>query len=259
MRAMDWRALPDWIGRRVPMGAGDRGGDPAGISVEEWAEIGRAFPELPPGLARKAALSRRRLGRLCARALRTGRWDVRTEGEPPSPQPSVYVTAHLGNLQALRYSLRARGVAAATVLGPHNLERPEAARQDRIFDARQPIDFPHVLPAERVHRLRSALSAGSLVLAADLPAEAGVAASLFGGRLRLDRRPIRLARMARVPCRAAFLALPEAGWTLTLGPELPADEEEALIRFAELFGRVAARAPWDLDGVVYRGLARSFA
>jgi len=259
MGAMHWKTLPGWIGRRVPVARRGHRADPAGIAPGEWDEIRRAFPDLPEGLSRKAARSRRRLGRRCARALRSGRWDVRAEGDPPSLAPAVYVTAHVGGLQVLRYALRSRGVAAATVLGPHNLERPEAALQDEIFDSRYPMDFPQVLPAARVHRLRTALRSGSLLMAADLAAEGGFAISFFGGRLRLDPRPIRLARMARVPCRPAFLTLPDAGWTLTLGPELPAGEEEALTRFGELFIRVAARTPWDLDGVVYRGLARGLA
>jgi hypothetical protein len=168
----------------------------------------------------------------------------------------VYVSAHIGSLQGLRYTLRARGVRVATVLGPYNLERPEAERQDRLFDRCHPLDFPHFFPATRVHRLRTALRSGSLIAAADLPASDGFEEPFLGGRVRLDRRPFRLARAAGVPCRPAFLTLPLGRWTLTLGDPLPADEGAALEAYARCLRKVATRSPLDLDAVVYRSLAR---
>lgn len=227
-----------------------------GISADDWRALRRAFPELPRGAGPRAAVRRILLARLASRRLATGRWTARIEGEPPSTHPTVYVSAHLGSLQALRYTLRARGVAVANVLGPHNLQRPEAERQDRLFDARHPMNFPHVLPASTVHRLRDALRKGSLILAADLPVDAGVEVPLLGGRARLDPRPFRLARAAGVPCRPAFLTLAKGRWTLTLGPVLPRDEAAALPLYARLFAQAARRSPLDLDGVVYSRLAR---
>jgi hypothetical protein len=227
-----------------------------GLSSEDWKALRAAFPGLPAGAGTRSAARRLLLARLASRRLSTGRWSCRLVGAPPAASPTVYVSAHLGSLQALRYTLRARGVAVANVLGPHNLNRAEPERQDRIFDSRQPIDFPHVFPAARPHALRSALQRGSLILTADQPAERGVEVDFLGGRLRLDPRPFRLARGSRVPCRPAFLTLPRGRWTLTLGSPLPADEDRALASFGELLGRVAAEAPWDLDGMVYRTLAR---
>ncbi len=127
--------------------------------------------------------------------------------------------------------------------------------RDRIFDARFPMRFPHVLEASRVHRLRTALRSGSLLLAADLPGHQAIEVDWLGGRVRLDPRPIRLARAAGVSCRSAFLTLPRQGWTLTLGAELPPGEVPALGAFGEAYAAVAAAAPWDMDGVVYRRLA----
>jgi hypothetical protein len=252
---MSLRTVSSRLSRTLPRQAASRVRELTGIDSEQWDRLATAFPMLParPGL--HAARARQRLHRLCARALRTGRWDARLEGDPPELTPAVYVTAHFGALRALRYTLRARGVAAAIAIGPHNLEREEGERQDRIFDARHALDFPHVFEAARVHRLRAALRRGSLLLAADLPASAAADEPLLGGRVSLDPRPLRLARAAGVPCRAAFLTLPEDGWTLTLGAALPEAEGPALEAFARLFARTAARAPWDLDGVVYRSLA----
>ena len=122
-----------------------------------------------------AAKARGRLARLASRALSSGRWNLRLEGDSPSERPCVYVTAHLGSLQALRYALRARGIPAATILGPHNLDRRSAAAQDRVFDRRYPLDFPHAFASSQVHRLRGALKRGSLVAAADLPRREGSA------------------------------------------------------------------------------------
>lgn len=250
------RALPSWIEWLVPRPRRDRVASLTGISSADWREVAAAFPGLARDPGPGAARARARLHRLAARALATGRWKTRMEGEPPTAGPAVYVTAHIGALQALRYALRARGIAAATVIGPFNLDRTDAARADRIFDRRHALDFVHALPSTAPHRLRSALRRGSLILAADLPGGRAVEVPLLGGTVRLDPRPFRLARAARVPCRPAFLTLPKGGWTLSVGLPLPDGEAQALEAFARAFARVAARAPLDLDGVVYRSLAR---
>jgi len=227
-----------------------------GITLAQWADLRRAFPALPAGAGPRAAARRVLLARLASRRLATGRWSARLAGPPPSPGPCLYVSAHLGSLQALRYTLRARGVLAANVLGPHNLERPEAERQDRLFDERFPLPFPHFLPAARVHRLRTALRSGSLIAAADLPAAQAWESPLLGGRVRLDPRPFRLARAAGVPCRPAFLTIPRGRWTLTLGARLPEGEHEALEAYAGCLRETAAKSPLDLDAFVYWNLSR---
>jgi lauroyl/myristoyl acyltransferase len=168
----------------------------------------------------------------------------------------VYVTAHIGSMQALRYALRARGVPAATVLGPYNLDRSQAIPQDRVFDRRHALDFPHALPSSAPHRLREALKRGSLVAAGDMPERDGVPARVLGGPALLDPRPFRLARVARVACRPAFVTLPDGRWTLTLGPVLAGDDLARAQAFGRDFARVAEAAPLDLDGVVYSHRAR---
>jgi hypothetical protein len=228
-----------------------------GVSVADWRQVRAAFPALPSGLGARAAARRLLLARLAARRLASGRWTARLEGEPPSPRPTAYVSAHVGSLQGLRYTLRARGIRVATVLGPHNLERSEAEKQDRVFDTRHALDFPHFFASAKVHRLRAALGHGSLILAADLPARDAVEVPFLGGRLRLDPRPFRLARTARVACRPAFLTLPRGLWTLTLGDPLPTAEEAAVAAYARCLEAVVRGAPSDLDGVVYLNLARA--
>lgn len=227
-----------------------------GISIEDWHELAGSFPDLPPDPGPLASRRRALLARLAARSLASGRWPSELHGDPPSSEPTVYVSAHIGSLQVLRYVLRARGVPAATVLGPFNLDRTDAERQDRVFDRRHPIAFPHFFPAANVHRLRTALRSGSLIAAADLPARGGRKEALLGGLVRLDPRPFRLSRTTGAVCRPAFLTLPGGRWTLTLGEPLPQDEDEAVRAFAGVYRRVASAAPADLDGVVYLNLAR---
>jgi hypothetical protein len=236
--------------------ARDRVAALTGISAADWRLIATAFPLLPAGAGPEAARRRERLHRLASRALASGKWKTRLEGEPPGPGPAVFVTAHIGALQALRYVLRVRGIPAASVIGRFNLDRTVPARSDPSFDRRFPMDFPHALPSTLPHRLRKALARGSLIAAADLPEGPSRPAEILGGRVSLDPRPFRLARLARVECRAAFLTLPREGWTLTVSPPLPYAAEDALDAFARLFARVAARAPLDLDGPVYLALAR---
>ena len=249
------RTASSWLGRLVPRGR-ERVRSLTGIGEEEWREIAEAFPGVPRDPGRLAARRRARLTRLASRALATGRWKTALDGESPGPEPTVYVTAHIGALQALRYVLRSRGVPVASVIGRLNLDRSVTARTDPIFDRRYPLDFPHALPSTHPHRLATALSTGSLILAADLPEGPFLDDGLLGGAVRLDPRPFRLARAAGVACRAAFLTLPDSGWTLTLGEPLPSDPTRAVEGFARVFRRVAAAAPLDVDGLVYLSFAR---
>ncbi len=222
-----------------------------GLDEAGWRALAGAYPELPENPGPAAARQRAKLVRLASRALATGKWDLRLEGDPPDARPCVYVTAHLGSMQALRYALRARGVPAATVLGPHNLDRSQAIPQDEVFDRRYGLDFPHALPSSATHRLRSALKRGSLVAAGDLPERGGVPARVLGGPALLDPRPFRLARVAGAACRPAFATFPGGRWTLTLGPTLAGDERACAEAYGRVFARVAAAAPLDIDGLVY--------
>ena len=143
-----------------------------GVSPERWRQLASIFPGLPEDPGWPAARRRRELRRRAARALASGRWNLRLDGSAPEPAPCVYVTGHIGSLQVLRYALRARGIPAATVLGPYNRERAVAAAHDRTFDLRHSLPFPHAFSSSDVHRLRSALKRGSLIAAADLPERA---------------------------------------------------------------------------------------
>lgn len=256
MTASVSRTPPSWLGRLVPGGRG-RVRALTGIGAEEWREIAEAFPGVPRDPGRLAARRRVRLARLASRALATGRWNTALDGEPARREPTVYVTAHIGAMQALRYVLRSHGVPTASVIGRFNLDRSVTARTDPIFDRRHPLDFPHALPSTHPHRLATALSTGSLILAADLPeGPPFLEAAVLGGIVRFDPRPFRLARTVGVACRAAFLTLPDTGWTLTLGEPLPSDPKRAVEAFARVFRKVAAAAPLDLDGLVYLSFAR---
>jgi hypothetical protein len=249
------RTLSSWL-PRLPRAGGAAGVIAlTGISEEAWRELARVYTGLPAGAGRAAARQRARLARLASRALSSGRWDLCLRGRPPDAEPCLYVSAHVGSLQVLRYALRARGVPAATVLGRHSLDRRRAETQDRVFDRHHPLNFPHALPSSAVHRLRSALKRGSLVAAADLPERGGLDARLLGGPLLVDPRPFRFARAAGVRCRAAFVTLPGGHWTLTLSGELPRGERAACEEFARFCAEVAAHSPADLDGVVYGSIA----
>lgn len=250
------RTLAPWLSLASRSGRGDRVAELTGLSAERWRELARTYTQLPADPGPAAAKARAKLARRASRALSSGTWSLRLQGEPPSPAPCVYVTAHLGSMQAVRYALRARGVPAATVLGPHNLDRTRAIPQDRVFDRLHALDFPHAYPSSAVHRLRSALRRGSLIAAADLPPEGGRRAPLLGGYAFVDPRPFRLARAARVPCRPAFATMPGGRWTLTLGPPLPPDERSASEAYAAVLAQVASRAPLDIDGVVYAHIAQ---
>jgi hypothetical protein len=224
-----------------------------GLSSEQWRQLAVEFPDLPRLPGPRAARARRRMGELAGRALAGGEWKPLWEGSEPPRGPAVYLTAHLGSLLALRYVLRARGIAVASVIAPYNFERADPAAKDAVFDRRFPMVFPHVASSAQTHRLRGLLKRGSLILAADLPAKPSDAfpSPLLGGTADLDARPLRFARLAGVPCVPVFLTVPRRRWTLTLGEPLPANERPAHEAFSRAFERAAERAPWDLDGPVY--------
>lgn len=222
-----------------------------GISSAQWAALAQAYPRLPRNPGARAARARRRLGAFATRALSSGVWTPEWEGGEPPEEPTVYATAHIGSLLALRYALRSRGVRAVSVIAPYNFDRPDPAAKDALFDRRFPMAHPHVVSSAATHRIRGLLSRGSVIVAADLPARESFAASLLGGSVELDPRPLRLARLAGVPCRPVFLTLPGRRWSVALGEPLPAGERGAREAFARAFDRAASRAPLDLDGLVY--------
>jgi len=218
-----------------------------GLTRGEWRELSRGFPRLPSDPGPDAARARRRLRFLVGRALQTPRHGPRFRPARPDPEPTVYVSAHIGDLRALRYMMR-RHVAAASVVVTTGEERRAIAREDRDFDLRFPRDFPHAFSTRRPHRLRGALSRGSLIVAADAPDGESVRFPCLGGSVRLDPRPFRLARLAGVPCRALFLTSPAGRLTVSIGEPLPRVETTALAVFAESLARVAEESPLDVDG-----------
>jgi hypothetical protein len=221
-----------------------------GISRRQWQDLGRAFPLLGPDPGPDAARARRRFDALLGRAFSDGRDAPAFRDAPPSPEPCVYATGHIGDLRGLRYLLRFR-IAVATVVNEDAAHRATRGRRHLDVEERVPRDFPHVLPSSSPHGLRSALRRGSLIVTADLPSAGGNDFSCLGGVLRLDPRPFRLARLAGTPCRPIFLTAPEGVLTITIGPALLQDEAGALAGFASAFERAAEETPFDIDGVTW--------
>lgn len=226
------------------MGGGDKSTRITGCTPEQWQVLALAFPALGHDPAPRAVLARRRREFLIGRALVNLRHDAFWTGSPGG-RPTLFVTAHIGDARALRYLLR-RHVPVASVRAPWK-SRTRGAREDSAFDRRWPCEFPHVFPASAPHTLRTALSYGSLIVTADIPNRQAVEAPLLGGRVQLDPRPFRLARLASVPCRPAFLTAPDGRLTVTLDDALPPSQERALEEFGRTFARVAAAAPFEID------------
>lgn len=227
-----------------------------GLSRDGWRLLALQFPALGPDPGPPAARARRRLHFLVGRALGTPRHAPRLRGEPPEETPTLYVTAHIGDLRGLRYLLRT-WLPIATVVAAADERRAAIAEEDSRYDARFPGEFPHALSSRRPHRLRSALRRGSLVATADLPDSDGVEAPFLGGRIRLDARPFRLARIAGVPCRALFLTAPDGRLTITVGERLPREDGAALEAFAGKLCAVSAASPFETDGLTLRYHART--
>ena len=233
-----------------------------GLAEAEWDEVASRFPLLGANAGRNAARARRVFRFLVGRALATPQHRPVWRGKAPRNEPTLYLTAHLGDLRPLRYLLRREGVAAAHVLGPENLSRDEIAAEDAVFDRAHPIAFPHFYPADRPHRLREALSRGSLISVIDRvfkrheesndPEGRYSAASFLGGYLQLDAWPLRLSTLSRVPARPIFLTAPRGRLTITIGDPVPADPARALSEFASLLRRTAESSPHDFDGFTHR-------
>jgi len=221
-----------------------------GISRAAWTALGRAFPRLGADPGPEAARARRRFKFLVGRALDSERHGPAFPKGRPDPAPHVYATAHVGDLRSLRYLMR-RHVPLANIVRAADAERAHIVAEDGLVDARSPHEFPHAFHFRQPHRLRSALRCGSLLAAADMPEDEGTEFPCLGGRLRLDPRPFRLARIARVPCRAIFLTAPRGRLTIWIGPALPPDEDAALAAFARALERAVDRCPHDIDAATW--------
>jgi hypothetical protein len=235
------------------IGSARRTVEVTGLDREQWRVLGRAFPALGADPAFRALLARRRREFLIGRALASLRHDAVWTGSP-GREPSLFVTAHIGDARGLRYMLR-RHIAVANVRTSWD-DRSEIARDDAEVDRLWPREFPHVFSAAAPHGLRAALRRGSLIATADVPDRDGFEVPLLGGTVRLDPRPFRLSRLTRVPCRPAFLTAPRGRLTVTLGEPLPSSPEAALGEFGRVFARVAAAARFEIDGPTRWGQLR---
>ena len=251
------RALPalSWLVARRPRFRASV--PPRELAESQWNEIAVRYPRLGPRPAGRVALARRRIWFLSGRALATPRHGPRWEGGRPSPGPAVYLTSHLGDLRALRYALRLEGAPAAIVISPSTIGRTGSAFSDAKCDRRRFFEFPHLLSSGSPHRLRAALRHGSLIITIDGPEFEFFETPFLGGILRLDPRPLRLAKLAGVPVRAAFLTAPGGRLTVTLGREIDPSggAAEILREIGGLLDVVASRSPCDFDGLSHLGLS----
>jgi len=78
----------------------------------------------------------------------------------------------------------------------------------------------------------------------------------LGGRLTVDLSLLRLARLAGVPARPLFVAIPSERLTVTVGDPLPEALDDAGARFGQLADAVARESPADFDGYTHRFLLR---
>jgi hypothetical protein len=243
--------IPRFLLPPVSALVGESGGpadveEETGISRAAWVELGRAFPRLGADPGPEAARARRRFGFLVGRALDSERHGPFFPNGRPDRAPHVYATAHVGDLRSLRYLMR-RHVPLANIIRAPDADRVHILERDRLVDEESPHAFPHAFHFRQPHRLRAALRSGSLLAAVDMPEEDGTEFPCLGGRIRLDARPFRLARIAEVPCRAIFLTAPRGRLTISIGPVLPREERAALAKFARALERAVNRCPYDID------------
>lgn len=230
-------------------------------SPAQWREIFAAFPAAAktPVPTLRLLFCRLRIGILGRVA---HRWPalirVQWEGLPPDPAvPTIYATAHIGQIRGLRRLLARRGVPMTTVIrAKEPLPYGEAVPTT-------PVSGPDVtarrISVTRDHKflIRNLLKTESLLIAADVPAGGGIASPILGGEVLLDPRPFRLARLAGVACRPAFLTVPRGRLTVTLGPPLRGESVEADVRlFGETLAHIAARVPGEIDGSIFLCHAR---
>ena len=258
------RAAIRWIARARPEPTSGQIGEWTGLGEGAWSEMARLFPALGPRPGPDAARHRRSFGLLGENALNRGSRRVRWVPERPAPDPTLYLTLHLGDLRLLRYLLRLAGIPAATIVDETQLGNPLVLAENRRIDRRRAHALPHSLFSGEPHRLRSALKAGSLVAAVDrihAPAPGRGAADrivpFLGGRLAIDLSVLRLAGIAAVPARPIFLTIPGERLTVTVGEPLPEDPGEAGARFGRLADAVARDSPADFDGYTHRFLLQT--
>ena len=258
------RAAIRWIARTRPEPTPEQIVEWTGLGEGAWSEMARLFPALGPRPGTDAARHRRSFGLLGENALNRGSRRVRWLPERPPPDPTLYLTLHLGDLRLLRYLLRLAGIPAATIVDETQLGYAPARLENAVIDRRRPHPLPHSLFSGEPHRLRSALKAGSLVAAIDrihAPAPGTGAADrivpFLGGLLTIDLSVLRLARIAGVPARPIFLTIPRERLTVTVGEPLPEDPGEAGTLFGRLADAVASDSPADFDGFTHRFLLQT--
>lgn len=228
-----------------------------GLAADDWDALSRRLPDLGRHSGARAARCRKIVGILAAAAIRSPRHRPDWTGPPAGEAPTLWATAHLGDLRSLRYLLRIRGIAAAQIVDLSHVRRETAAIDDQDFDRRFPIDFPHVVFSPGVHRVRALLSRGSLIAAADRPAELSVTTTVLGGPLPVDPRPFRLAKIVGVPCRPIFLTLRRGRLVLVSGPPIACqDPAQAARAFGDHLAAAASGCPAAFDGFTHRGLAQ---
>jgi len=257
------RAAAGLLLRLWPAPSRDRFERLTGLGEEEWRRLARLFPLLGADPAASAARARRDFALLARYELSRTHPRPRWDPAPPPREPELFVTAHLGNLRVLRYFLRSAGIPAATIVDETHFGNPQWRRWNERIDRRFPVGFPHTFSSREPHRLRAALRGGSLIAAIDRihrppPGADGRSERVpfLGGALEIELAPLRLARLAGVPARPAFVTALDARLTIAVGEPLPADDAAAARAFGALLDRVARAAPGNFDGYTHRYLAR---
>jgi hypothetical protein len=257
------RAVIRWVARARPDPTPEEIVEWTGLGEGSWNEMAGLFPGLGPRPGPDAARHRRSFGLLGENALSRGSSRVRWLPERPPPDPTLYLTLHLGDIRLLRYLLRLAGIPAATIVDETQLGNPKVLAENRRIDRRRPHALPHSVFSGEPHRLRSALRHGSLLAAVDRihpPAPGkGTADRTFpflGGLLTVDLSVLRLARLAGVPARPLFVTIPGERLTVTVGEPLPRDREAAGACFGDLADAVARDCPAAFDGYTHRFLLR---
>ncbi|HET9794522.1 MAG TPA: hypothetical protein VFS34_08680 [Thermoanaerobaculia bacterium] len=233
-----------------------------GLADSEWRRLAESFPLLGPDPGRDAARSRRTFTLVAWNELSRRRPRPEWNPAPPSSEPQVLVTAHIGNLRLLRYFLRVEGIPVATIVDETHPTSGSTGKWNEWIDRRFPIAFPHTFPSDQPHRLRAALRRGSLLAAIDRihrPPPGGRDRSarvpFLGGAIAIELGALRLARLAGVAARPIFVTAPAARLTITVGAPLPQSEAEAVREFGAIFDRVSRESPGDFDGYTHRYLA----
>jgi len=233
-----------------------------GLDEAKWRDLARLFPALGADPGALAARARRTFALLAWHELSRARPRPRWDPAPPPRASELLLTAHAGNLRMLRYFLRSAGIPVATIVDETHFGNPKWRRLNEWVEERFPARFPHTLSSREPHRLRAALSRGSLLAAIDRihrpppgADDRSARVPFLGGSLEIELAPLRLARLAGVAARPVFITAPDARLTITVGERLPGDEAEAARAFGDLLDRTARASPGDFDGFTHRYLA----